>query len=226
MNTSTKIAIAVVGGYVLGRRRKARLALVLGSWLVGSRLNIDVKKLGREAVQQLASHAEIVKLGGSVRDELLQAAKGAAMTAVTGRMEGLSNRLHEKTNALSVPGQVLSSRDEDEDEEGSDSPRDADAPRAADEPRDSDTTRDADESPEDGEEAPAKPRKRRAPQAAKKAADAAPKKAKPAKRAARRRPSSDDEPARTPRKRSTTSDRPARPSRSRTSSRGSKTDRS
>jgi hypothetical protein len=106
MNNSTKVVIAVAGGYVLGRRHKAKMALLLGSWLLGKRLNFNLKQMGQDALQQLASTPEVAKLGGTVRDELVHAGRNAAVSVLSGRMDKLSDRLHEGTAALSVPART------------------------------------------------------------------------------------------------------------------------
>ena len=41
MSSASKIGMAVVGGYVLGRTKKAKLAIMLGSALAGRKLNLS-----------------------------------------------------------------------------------------------------------------------------------------------------------------------------------------
>jgi hypothetical protein len=78
MNDSTKIALAVVGGYALGRRKKVELALLWGSALVGRRL--DIRSLGKEALGRLSESPEVGQIVGDVRGELMSTGRAAAMT--------------------------------------------------------------------------------------------------------------------------------------------------
>ncbi len=224
MNNSTKVAVAVIGGYFLGRRRKARTALMLGSWLLGKRLNLNLQSLGREALGQLTAHPEIAKLGSSIRDELIQSVRGAALASVTGRMESLSDRLHERTATLNVP-EVPGL--------ATDSPESAPEPDADASEQDDERTDERDEAPQD------RPRARRARRDPHQdevsdddpGADAKPARSATTKRTATRRTAAtaDKEEPRAARRRTSTSrtgtrqsDRPTKP---RSSSRGTGTGR-
>ncbi|REF37863.1 hypothetical protein [Thermasporomyces composti] len=98
MKTTTKVALAVAGGYVLGRRKKARAALVMGSWLVGKKL--DPKTLLREAVTKVAESPEVAKLREDVRNELVASGRAAANAAISSTLEKVSDSLHQRTEAL------------------------------------------------------------------------------------------------------------------------------
>lgn len=119
MNTGMKIGAAVVGGYVLGRRRKAKLAIGLGTWLVGKKLNIDPKKLVTDLGHELRSSPQLQELRNQLRTELLDATKGAAGGLLASQTNRLADSLHSRTEQLRNPAKaadsVLSSG-EDEDE--------------------------------------------------------------------------------------------------------------
>jgi hypothetical protein len=98
VNPSTKVGVAVAGGYLLGRTKKARLAIALGSWLLGKKL--DPKELGKEAFQQLSQRPEFAKLTGDMRGELLSVGRAAAIAAMNSRIERLATSLDSRTSQL------------------------------------------------------------------------------------------------------------------------------
>ncbi|MEQ7128191.1 hypothetical protein ABN034_27185 [Actinopolymorpha sp. B11F2] len=125
MNTSTKIGAAVVGGYVLGRRKKAKMALLLGSVLVGKRLN--VRSLGREAMGRIAESAQFGQIREEIRGELVSTGRSAAGAVLSAPLNKLADGLHQRTAKLtgaeseepSPDGKSKrSSEDESEDMEG------------------------------------------------------------------------------------------------------------
>jgi hypothetical protein len=131
MNTSTKIGVAVVGGYVLGRRKKAKMALLLGSVLLGKRLNL--RSLGKEAMGRVADSAEFGQIREEVRGELVSTGRAAAGAVVSAPLNKLADGLHRRTMKLTGEGSDESSpdgrskRSEDEDSgESRDAEREAD----------------------------------------------------------------------------------------------------
>ncbi|MFJ9413697.1 hypothetical protein ACIRPT_05955 [Streptomyces sp. NPDC101227] len=96
MMINAKIGMALVGGYLLGRTKKAKMAIGLGMFLAGKRLNLDPRELGR-----LAAESPVLgPLGDQARKELVDATKSAATSALTHRMSGLADSLHERTTVL------------------------------------------------------------------------------------------------------------------------------
>ncbi|MFG2093294.1 hypothetical protein [Streptomyces sp. NPDC048612] len=94
--SNAKIGVALVGGYLLGRTKKAKLAIGLGMFLAGRKLNLDARQLGA----LVANSPLLGPLNDQVRKELVDATKAAAGTALTQRMSGLADTLHERTAAL------------------------------------------------------------------------------------------------------------------------------
>lgn len=139
MMTNGKIGAAVVGGYLLGRTKKAKLAIGLGMFLAGKKLSLNPQQIGKLVKDNPALSA----LSDQVRGELVDATKSAAGSALTQRMTRLSDSLQDRTEALNSPGTQGRREDDDEDE------RDAPADEA---PEDEAAE---DEAPED-EKAPAK----------------------------------------------------------------------
>ncbi|WP_409186634.1 hypothetical protein F9C11_21320 [Amycolatopsis sp. VS8301801F10] len=129
MTPGMKIAAAVVGGYVLGRRKKAKLAITMGAWLVGKKLNLDPKKLLSDVTRELASSPELAGVRDQVRDEVLGAGKTLAADILAHQAGRLAGSLQEHTGhlrdkAAGLPSAVTGQKSE-KDEEEPDEPDDA-----------------------------------------------------------------------------------------------------
>ncbi|WP_326622592.1 hypothetical protein OG863_36420 [Streptomyces decoyicus] len=121
MMNNAKIGVALVGGYLLGRTKKAKLAIGLGMFLAGKKLNLDPRQLGT----LVANSPVLGPLNDQVRKELVDATKSAAGAALTQRMNGLADSLHERTLALDEGGTDGAGRAADDaDPEPEDEPRD------------------------------------------------------------------------------------------------------
>jgi hypothetical protein len=93
MNSRTRLACGVAIGYLLGRTRKMRLALmVAGATGVAG----TPRQLVERGLKQLASVPEVGKLATVARGQLVGAAKTAAMTAASSRIDALNERLQGK----------------------------------------------------------------------------------------------------------------------------------
>lgn len=174
MTVNAKIGAALVGGYLLGRTKKAKLAIGFGMFLAGKKLSLDPKQLGK----MLADSPLLGGVSDQVRKELVGATKTAATNALTQRATGLADSLHQRTLELEDPsgGQAKNDRPDD----GADEAEGDDAPDARDDERDGD-----DEGDEGTEEKPAPHRRAAKKTAARKTAKStggARKKAAPAAR--------------------------------------------
>lgn len=123
MMTNGKIAIAITGGYLLGRTKKAKLAIGLGMLLAGKKITLDPQQLARA----VADSPLLSGLNAQARKELSGAAKTAATRALSTRMNGLADSLHERT--LSLRGEDDEERAEDEEPEDYDEPADEEGER-------------------------------------------------------------------------------------------------
>ncbi|MFI0821799.1 hypothetical protein ACH4TX_33170 [Streptomyces sp. NPDC021098] len=110
MMTNGKIAVAVAGGYLLGRTKKAKLALGLGMLLAGKKITLDPQQLARA----VADSPLLSGLNAQARKELTGAAKTAATRALSSRMDGLADSLHERT--LSLRGEAEAEEEPEDDE--------------------------------------------------------------------------------------------------------------
>jgi hypothetical protein len=110
MKGGAQAALALGVGYILGRRRKMRLATMLA---IGAASGA-VGGLGPAVVRRGAKYLGSTDIAGAlgpqvgeivstVRGELLDAAKGAAAAAVTSRIDSLSDSLHDRAETLKNP---------------------------------------------------------------------------------------------------------------------------
>ncbi|GGV05423.1 hypothetical protein GCM10010275_51240 [Streptomyces litmocidini] len=123
MTKNARIGAALVGGYLLGRTRKARLALGFGLFLAGRRLDLDPRRVGRA----LASSPLVGDLNDQVRKELVEATKSAAAEALAQRAAGLADSLSRRTRALGGSGDDLGDERDEQDEEASEGEQDEEA---------------------------------------------------------------------------------------------------
>ncbi|TQC41576.1 hypothetical protein EEB14_53910 [Rhodococcus sp. WS4] len=93
MTGKGQMALAVGAGYMLGRTHKMKLALMLAGAGASSRFPSSSLGVLGQAGKLLADSPEVAKLGGAVRKELMNAAKTAAVTAASHRIESLNSRL-------------------------------------------------------------------------------------------------------------------------------------
>lgn len=157
MKGGAQAALAIAVGYILGRRRKMRTATLLAAatatgglgGLGGTALRRGAKMLGNtEMLGKVAP--QLGEIADTVRGDLLDAGKAAAIAAVSGRIESLTDNLHERAESLrdpaaaaagageAVTGKVRRRRaDEDGDDyDEQDLPEDADESGEAEEPED------------------------------------------------------------------------------------------
>ncbi|HEX3489153.1 MAG TPA: hypothetical protein VHU92_07410 [Streptosporangiaceae bacterium] len=110
MKGGTQAAVAIGVGYVLGRRRKMRLATLLVAaaatggmgGIGGAALRRGAKMLGSaDLLGKVAP--QLGDIAGTVRGDLLDAGKAAAAAAVNNRLESLTDSLHERAEMIRDP---------------------------------------------------------------------------------------------------------------------------
>ncbi|MCC8479656.1 hypothetical protein ACWDBC_18340 [Streptomyces parvus] len=116
MTNNAKIGAALVGGYLLGRTKKAKLALGFGMFLVGKKFDLDPRQLGKT----LANSPVLGSLNDQVRRELVDATKTAATKAVTQRAGSLADSLQQRTRALEAGPEADEEEPDEVDEAGTD----------------------------------------------------------------------------------------------------------
>ena len=80
-----KLALAVVGGYLLGRTKKMKLAIMLGGALAGTKIPTDPAALLGQATKLVNASPELQRLDAAVRGRLMEAGKDAAIAVASNR---------------------------------------------------------------------------------------------------------------------------------------------
>ncbi|MEX0429391.1 hypothetical protein AB3X52_17365 [Nocardioides sp. DS6] len=92
MSATTKIAVGVASGYLLGRTKKLKLAVTVAGLLAGQRL-AGRGSLLEQGSKLLDSSPELKKLQDQIRGRLKEAARDAALGVATSRMEQMTKAL-------------------------------------------------------------------------------------------------------------------------------------
>ncbi|MDI6409907.1 hypothetical protein QLX52_13815 [Streptomyces albus] len=102
MNDSQKTTVlaAVVGGYLLGRTKKAKFALTVGSLVAGRRLGVAPQELLGSGLKKLTETPQFEELSSQVKEQLMSAARTAAVSLANRRISSLSSTLRDRTDRL------------------------------------------------------------------------------------------------------------------------------
>lgn len=124
MDDKIKLAAFVLGGYLLGRTKKMRLALMIAGAVAGNKLR---DQSSRDALlggignvkDSVLSSPEIKRLTDEVTSKLVVAGKTAALTAVGKGISSINSTLESQTERLrsAAPVDVLPSDEAEEPEE-------------------------------------------------------------------------------------------------------------
>jgi hypothetical protein len=127
MKDTNKVALAaaVAGGYVLGRTKKGRMALAVGTYIAGRRTGLDPQKLMAQGMKTLKDAPQLAGLGDQVRGELLDAGRQALAATADRKMAGLADVLHERTIRLEGREEA-----DEKDQRGTEAADGADEPEA------------------------------------------------------------------------------------------------
>src|SRR6476659_3498391 len=111
MSATTKIAVGVASGYLLGRTKKLRFAITVGSMLAGQRVATNPAALLKQASQLIEKNPELAKLQDRITGELFDAARNAALAQASSRIDSANRAL-----TAGRGEQDEDEQDEDEDE--------------------------------------------------------------------------------------------------------------
>jgi hypothetical protein len=100
MVNGAKVALAVGAGYLLGRRRKMRLALMMAAAGITGKFPTSPSALAAQGLKSLGASADVSELSQQLRGELLNAARAAALAAATKQIDSLNDRLQGVTSAV------------------------------------------------------------------------------------------------------------------------------
>jgi hypothetical protein len=110
-----RVALGVAGGYLLGRTKKMKLALMLGGMAAGRRAGGPGELLSR-GTKLLETSPELSRLVGDVRGRLLEAGKGAALAVAARQVEALTDRVGKRVESLGSAGAPRRGKAEEEPE--------------------------------------------------------------------------------------------------------------
>ncbi|MGW0581606.1 DNA primase [Streptomyces sp. NPDC002920] len=116
------LGLALGAGYLLGRTKKLKFALALGSLAAGKKLNLTPGGVAELVSQQLRDNPQFKELGEQLREDLQGVGKAASGAMVERRMESLADRLHDRTSK--VRDQLSGVVPEDEEEPDEETPVD------------------------------------------------------------------------------------------------------
>ncbi|WP_030255053.1 hypothetical protein [Streptomyces violens] len=116
MNNRAALALAVAGGYALGRTKKAKLALTVGGVVMGRRLQLDPQRLLGLVDERLKADPQLAELRDQLREDLGGVGRAAAGAFVTRRIDGLADSLHARTAGVQerLTGGTRETRAEDD----------------------------------------------------------------------------------------------------------------
>ncbi|MGZ0146060.1 hypothetical protein ACXJJ3_03215 [Kribbella sp. WER1] len=117
MNTTAKIAAAVASGYLLGRTKKLRMAVIVGGLLAGKRIAMDPQAIAGQLTDLVERNPELSRLSDEVRGKLLHAGREAAVAAAGHGLNRVSDSIHDRTDRLLSGGSRAESDDEYDAEE-------------------------------------------------------------------------------------------------------------
>ncbi|GAA4602916.1 hypothetical protein GCM10023195_09340 [Actinoallomurus liliacearum] len=103
MKDGLRIALAVGAGYLMGRRRKMRLALTLAAAGASGRIAKNPANLVKQGSKLLNTSPELKNLTDTVRGRLVEVGKAAAVTAASSQIDALSDRLQRRTESFLRP---------------------------------------------------------------------------------------------------------------------------
>lgn len=117
MSAAGKVALGVASGYLLGRRKKLRLAITVGSMLAGKKIATNPRALLQQGQKLIESNEELSRLSDQVRTQLFQAARSAAVASAGSRMDGISDAIRDRSERLALGSGGSDDEDEYEDED-------------------------------------------------------------------------------------------------------------
>ncbi|MEU3659946.1 DNA primase [Streptomyces sp. NPDC032940] len=188
------LGLAVGAGYLLGRTKKLKMAVAVGTMVAGKKLNLTPKGIAELVSTQLQNNPQFKEIGDQLRTDLQGVGKAASGALVERHIDALADRLHGRTAQVrdQLSGAAPAVDTDSDDSRESEGSEDSEAAEGAEDSRheDEEPRDERDEEPrqERRRERPAKkaPAKRPAKKAAAKAParKAAAKRAQPAKKAA------------------------------------------
>lgn len=98
--TKMTLAAAVVGGYVLGRTKKGKLAFTVATYLAGRRFGLEPRQLAAEGMRRLGENPHFAELQEQLTGEVLETGRQAVTAAANRSMNSLADAIGERTARL------------------------------------------------------------------------------------------------------------------------------
>lgn len=150
MKCGVQVAAGVAGGYLLGRSKRKKWALLLGAAAGSRKLAGSPSGLIEQGMKTLGASPELSKLvNDDVRGRLVDAGKAAAVRVASNQMNALTDRVESYTDTLSQRAQDVGSTGAPRAESGSQQKQPADDEQQAGDERS------VDEAPAEEEQQPA-----------------------------------------------------------------------
>ncbi|MEU0448409.1 DNA primase [Streptomyces tendae] len=197
------LGLAIGAGYLLGRTKKLKLAVAVGTMVAGKKMNLTPKGIAELVSGQLQNNPQFKEIGDQLRTDLRGVGKAASGAMVERQIDALADRLHGRTAEVRDQLSGVASRapgvgsDDSRDSRASEDSEDSEYEEAAgerEEPEEAEEYEDAEEPERTAEqEEQEEPEKRRAPRRERPAKKAPPEARKtpgkaPAKKAAAKAP--------------------------------------
>ncbi|MFC7941114.1 DNA primase [Streptomyces sp. NPDC057387] len=93
----TGLGLAIGAGYLLGRTRKLKLAVAVGTMVAGKKMNLTPKGIAELVSGQLQNNPQFKEIGDQLRTDLRGVGKAASGALVERRLDALADRLHGRT---------------------------------------------------------------------------------------------------------------------------------
>ncbi|MCK1815119.1 hypothetical protein MTQ13_12645 [Streptomyces sp. XM4011] len=132
-HTKAALAAGIAGGYLLGRNRKAKVALAVATYVIGRRFPLTPRHLAEEGMRRLREHPQFGELSERMRGDLLESGRTALSAAAARRVDAFTETLRQGTRELNGSSpEAADARDaadgpdeEEEQEEEQEKPRKA-----------------------------------------------------------------------------------------------------
>ncbi|MFE7432778.1 DNA primase [Streptomyces tendae] len=194
------LGLAIGAGYLLGRTKKLKMAVAVGTMVAGKKMNLTPKGIAELVSGQLQNNPQFKEIGDQLRTDLRGVGKAASGAMVERQIDALADRLHGRTAevrdqlsgvASRAPGVGSDDSRESRDSEVSEDSEYEEAAGEREEPEEAEEHQDTEEPGRTAEQE--EPEKRRAPRRERPAKKASPEARKaagkaPAKKAAAKTP--------------------------------------
>ncbi|WP_437061330.1 DNA primase [Streptomyces sp. enrichment culture] len=91
------MGLAIGAGYLLGRTKKLKLAVAVGTMVAGKKLNLTPKGIAELVSGQLENNPQFKEIGDQLRTDLRGVGKAASGAMVERQIDALADRLHGRT---------------------------------------------------------------------------------------------------------------------------------